>query len=1034
MQMRSSSQGRVLVRAYTIVALALLTALSLSPARAVTYTWDTAAGAGITPGPGTWGVNNFWTLDGTTLQGWVSGEDAVLNNTGATGANTVTVNATQNVNSITAIGSNSTIYKLTSGTINFTGAGGGLITVTNNLNLASNITSTSGTVAVNGANTAYLLTQGMYTGALNVSGATVRLDFQSGGVSGDNILGTTSTLNLSNGGRLTFVPKNNGASNQTVAGVTLGSGATVSASAINGTSNSGTLTLGTITRNAGSTGMTFGVGNATQAIKVSNVTSNGILGPWAMVGNEWATKDGNGNVVAYTGYTSYTGTQALASDSTANAKFNLSAAGTFTLSSATTSINTLLANSGSATTITIGSGQVLRTSGIYGLNSATLVNVSGSGVLTALSSANPELVVRQTGQNSSIAATIADVDPTTPTTLTKLGLGNLFLSAPGTFTGATYLNEGGIYTQNANVLQFSTLVMGGGNLNLTAAPVLGGLSAASAGTGYDIALTKNLTVGNNNSSTTYAAVLSSTSNLTKVGTGTLTLSGSNTYTGTTAISAGALRIGGAGQLVGTTGTYAGDVSVAAGSTFQYDSTAGSTLSGTVSGAGGLTQSGAGTLTLLGANTYGGATQVTGGVLALGVSNALSGSTAVTVAGGELRMGANSNTVGGLTITSGSLTGSGGKLTASTYGLGGGMVTANLGGGTLNVTANSALNGTSDATVVNLNAGALTLGSGGSRFTQANVAVSGSSGASLALGGNESFGSLNGAANVALGINRLSVDGNGNYSGVLSGSGGLTKIGSGKFTLSGSNIYTGSTIISAGTLALGAGGSLAGSQTIVAGNAGSSGAVLDLSVQAGVGNTFTFAAGQKVMGNGTIDLAGGTLRVPGMLAPGNSPGNLTINGNLAWQSSDAGYQWEINDATGIVGTNWDLLTVTGALDLTSLSGASTYLLDLTTLTSLNAAGPMANYVAGGSYTWSLVSASSVLLASGTAAAGTDITSLFNVSFANWANTAPSAGNYSVRVASDGQGINLVIVPEPNTIIFAGVGIAMAGWSLWKRRQK
>ena len=52
-----------------------------------------------------------------------------------------------------------------------------------------------------------------------------------------------------------------------------------------------------------------------------------------------------------------------------------------------------------------------------------------------------------------------------------------------------------------------------------------------------------LTVGGNNGNSTYAGVLSSPGALTKVGTGLLTLIGSNTYSGNTTVSGGTLQVG-----------------------------------------------------------------------------------------------------------------------------------------------------------------------------------------------------------------------------------------------------------------------------------------------------------------------------------------------------------------------------------------------------------------------------------------------------------------------------------------------------------
>jgi autotransporter-associated beta strand protein len=127
----------------------------------------------------------------------------------------------------------------------------------------------------------------------------------------------------------------------------------------------------------------------------------------------------------------------------------------------------------------------------------------------------------------------------------------LSLAAANTYSGSTTLTSGYLNLQNANAIQNSTLIMNGGNLIMNSlggtAFNFGGLSATTNGVGYDIALTNSasaavaLSVGNNNDDTAYAGVLSAGGSLTKVGNGTLTLTGASTYTGLTTISNGVLR-------------------------------------------------------------------------------------------------------------------------------------------------------------------------------------------------------------------------------------------------------------------------------------------------------------------------------------------------------------------------------------------------------------------------------------------------------------------------------------------------------------
>ena len=113
-----------------------------------------------------------------------------------------------------------------------------------------------------------------------------------------------------------------------------------------------------------------------------------------------------------------------------------------------------------------------------------------------------------------------------------------------------------------------------------------------------------LTVSNS-ASYTYSGTLDDNIALTKSGSGTLTLSGVNSYTNDTTITRGILAIGGTARL--GDGNYAGDISIASGAVLLFNSSANTTSSGPISDNGSFSNAGSGTVTLTGTSTLLGTT-------------------------------------------------------------------------------------------------------------------------------------------------------------------------------------------------------------------------------------------------------------------------------------------------------------------------------------------------------------------------------------------------------------------------------------------
>ncbi|MGJ7509585.1 autotransporter-associated beta strand repeat-containing protein [Variovorax sp. GT1P44] len=478
----------------------------------------------------------------------------------------------------------------------------------------------------------------------------------------------------------------------------------------------------------------------------------------------------------------------------------------------------------------------------------------GNGVFTIAAPADTFNVDVVLSNQTAVAATGWD-----GAALTKNGAGTLVLSAANTYTGQTLVNAGTLQAGIADAFASSGAVdLASGatldlkNFNQTANNL--------AGAGSVVLGSAELTA-NNTADTTFSGGIGGAGNVIKTGTGALTLTGDNTYAGGTAISAGTLQIGEGG----TTGSITGNVTDDGILAFNRSDAV--IFTGAISGSGAVEQRGGGTTTLTADNTYAGGTTITAGTLQLG-----SGGTAGSITGNVTDNGVLAFNRSDTVAFAGTISGSG-----SVHQMGGTTVLSaantytggtTISGGTVSVGADANLGAA---------AGGLTLDGGTLESTASFTTARG-----VTITGN------NGTVQTDAGTTLTTT-------GAVAGTGAFTKNGAGTLVLAADNTYAGGTTIGAGTLQLGSGGttgSITGNVTdngvlafnrsdaiAFAGSISGSGAVN----QMGAGAT-TLTAANTYTGGTTI--TAGTLQLGNGGTTGSITGNVTDNGTLAFNRSDA----------------------------------------------------------------------------------------------------------------------------------------------------
>ncbi|MCI3206280.1 MULTISPECIES: autotransporter-associated beta strand repeat-containing protein [Pandoraea] len=881
---------------------------------------------------GTWTLQGPLSVTSTTLNGGL----AIFDNAGSFGTGTLTVNggamqaasAGLTITLPTTLGANglavSGTNPLTLGST-VTGTGGVSLSGTARLTLAGTNdyaggTSLTGGTLVAGSNAA------LGSGAVQVSGTTGVLD-ASAPVTLANAMaiGAGSTLTLGGSAALTLSGPisgggslaKQGAQTVTLTGANTFSGGVNVVAGTLALAGAGMLQTGGTPLTLSGAGAVFDMSGANGGRTITNLAGVGNT-QIALGGNNLTLGGSTGS--AFAGAIGGTG---------GIVKTN---AGTQTLTGANTFTGGTTINAGG---IALGAGGSLASTGV--------VSLLGGGATLDISQASAQTIGALSGvANTSVALganTLTFGDATNQSfagvftggggnsgSIVKQGAGTVTLTGTSSAGGGITVRAGTLTLQGGAFANASPLALTGNTATLDLSNA-GGMNygALSGVSGATVLIGgQTLTIGDAGNST-YGGTISGTGGIVKQGTGSLLLSGAQTFTGGINIAAGRLALQGNNTLGGNNAVTladgatfdvggAGPVSIGAlsgtansqvtlgSNTLTLGDATNQTFAGSIGGTGGIVKQGTGIQTLTGQNAFTGQIAIAQGTLALGGTGTLSANPVSIAGGATLDIGGGENQTiralsgaSGSTINLGDNTLSFGDDTDQTFagsitGTGGGIV--KFGAGAQTITAQQTFTGS-----IVVGGGSLVVGAGGGLSSQ-NAVTLGDSSTSLDISaaGAQTIGSLSGgAAQVQLGANTLTFgDSTGEtFNGSIHGTGALIKQGGGVQTLGGASDFTGGVTVTAGGLQLG-NASAIGTGTLALGDQ----STLDTTQALTLGNNITLGGTSAILGSADLTLTGAVTGSGALQKSG--PATLTVNGSGNWTGGTT-----INDGVLAIGSGGSL---------------------------------------------------------------------------------------------------------------------------------